>query len=223
MTRSSSERRLPGSVLLRLARWIFDETAYSVVVCPAIADLQQEVRDAGANRSRRIRAWWRGYVAFWRLVVVAPFALPSLTLDTGRPTLSFGRNGGGALVLLVTVLVAGTWPVFGGFAIAAVTGGLFLAIVMRVWHNRHPSTLGDTASGMSRRPEINFASIPVGGNAAGLIVAIGSVVIVFIGLPGLRWFLLIPIVAGSLLATTLFAWRTAHPPQRMAPNSIARR
>jgi hypothetical protein len=81
--------RLPGMLLLRIARLLFDESVRSRVVHPTIADLQAEVREAGTSRRRRLLARWRGYRAFWALVVVAPIAFWSwpVTPHTDRRAL----------------------------------------------------------------------------------------------------------------------------------------
>lgn len=224
MTHSARTPRLPGTLLLKAARIFFDEATLSSVVYPAIADLQQEVRDAGPSRTRRYLARWRGYRAFAVLVVIAPFAFArspvSGHLVTGLPE----WIGGATLVLLVTVLFASTWPFFGWFMTGAVIGGVFLAVAMRWWHNRHPSLIAQrdpvTAS---RIPEINLSSIPVAGNVGGLIFAAGSVVIVILGLPELRWFFLAAVGSGVLVAAGLFAWRRAHPTGVLPGNSLVAR
>jgi hypothetical protein len=57
--------RLPGTLLLAIARLLFDDSVLSRVVYPTIADLQEEVREAGTDPRRRLLARWRGYRAFW--------------------------------------------------------------------------------------------------------------------------------------------------------------
>ncbi len=221
MTSSTPDHRMPGTLLLHVARLIFDEPTLSSVICPAIADFQQELHDAAANRARRFTARRRACWAFSKLVVMLFASSPIGSRDAiGAPP----RAGGGALFLLVTVLVAGTWPFFGWFSAFAVIGGVLLAITMRWWHNRHPSVLGeaDPVKGM-RRPEINLSSIPVAGNVGGLIFAVGSIVIVILGLPELRWFSLAAVLSGVLVAGALFAWRRAHPSGMLPENSIVLR
>lgn len=224
MTHSTKDsRRLPGDLLLAIARLIFDEPTLSSIVCPAIADVQQELRDAGANRSGRMRARVRGYWAFCVLVAVAPF-VPTRSQTSRHVVAGRQRIGVGSLILLVAALSAGTWSVFGWFMISAVTSGIFLAIAMRWWHNRHPRVRLDVDHLTSRRlPEINFSAVPVAGDVAGLIFAVGSVVVVLIGLPELRWFFLAAIISGFLTAAALFAWHRAHPSEALPTISIARR
>jgi hypothetical protein len=56
------------------------------------------------------------------------------------------------------------------------------------------------------RPEINISKIPVGGGAAGLMIAL--IVIALIGIPATRLFLLGSVVLGVIVAFVL-RW-TAH-------------
>ena len=74
MTGSTSSPRVPGTTLLKIARRLFNENLLSAVVQPTIADLQREIADAGPDGFKRLRAQWRGYCAFWTLMLVAPFA-----------------------------------------------------------------------------------------------------------------------------------------------------
>jgi hypothetical protein len=60
-------------------------------------------------------------------------------------------------------------------------------------------------------PRINFSSTEVAGNIGGLIFAVGSVLIVVVGLPSVIWFLFTAIVAGCFVAWGLTMWRTSHP------------
>lgn len=49
-------------------------------------------------------------------------------------------------------------------------------------------------------PGINISKIPVGGGVAGLIIAVGIVIIALIGLPPTRWFLAGSLAAGAVVA-----------------------
>ena len=60
--------------LTRIARLFFDEDTMNRVVLPTLADLEHEVREAGDDARARRVARIRGYVAFWKLVVLSPFA-----------------------------------------------------------------------------------------------------------------------------------------------------
>jgi hypothetical protein len=116
------------------------------------------------------------------------------------------------LVLLVVLLVAASWPAFKLFIIGTIVVGLAAAAVLRQWNSRHPSTR--PAQSRSRAPEINFSSMPVAGDAAGLLFAIGSVVIVVVGMPGITWYLIGSLACGVLFAAAL---STARAMQRRQP------
>jgi len=133
-------------------------------------------------------------------------------------------RGGAAdplLTLLAVTLFAAIWSMFGWFVLAAVGGGVIMAILLRRWNTRHPSQLAPR----SQRPdaEINLSSIPVAGDFGGLLFVIGAIVTVLLGLPDIRWFVLGSVVVGAVLAAGLFAWRSSQA-SRLAPaNSILRR
>ncbi|HLG58817.1 MAG TPA: hypothetical protein VI485_25955 [Vicinamibacterales bacterium] len=224
MTGPLSDARLPGRLLLTLARVVLGEPALSTVITPAIADLQQEVLEAGASRTGRLRARARGYVALAKLMVMAPFLVAGSPDSGPFVTLMSGRSGGSAVVLLVPILCVAIWPMFGSFVTAATISGLLLAIILRWWHTRYPSSLAP-ADPMASRPaaEINLSSIPVAGDIGGLIFVVGSFVILLLGLPDLRWFVSMAMVAATVLAGGLFAWRSSHPSSASATNSILTR
>ena len=73
MTRAKSSR-VPGTTLLNIAQLLFSERLLSAVVQPTISDLQREVAEAGPGRVSRLRAQSRGYYAFWKVTLVAPFS-----------------------------------------------------------------------------------------------------------------------------------------------------
>lgn len=211
----------PGRVLIAVANYVFDEPARSRVALPAVADLQSEVAAAGAHRGRRVVARVRGYVAFWKLVIAAPLILPSSPMGGRLTTLMFGRSGGRALGLLVVALCAAIWPMFGWFVAAVMFGGGALAMVLHWWHDRHPSVLAPpTPLASLSHPEINLSSIPVAGDIGGLFFVVGSLMIVLVGLPDLRWFALGTVVAGGLLSRALLRWRASH---HDTPSSIVGR
>jgi hypothetical protein len=51
MTGSTNRPRLPGTILLKISRALFNEHLLSAVVEPTIADLQREIADAGRTAS----------------------------------------------------------------------------------------------------------------------------------------------------------------------------
>lgn len=219
MTTKDADRGAPGALMLAFARAIVDEPTFSTVVMPAVADFQRELHDAG-GRTGRLVARARGYAAFSRLLIVLLVVPP---VGSGAAHERRSAAGGNALVVLVALLMAATWPVFGWFTAFAALGGVAFAVTMRWWNNRHPALIIDVDPETGRRPEINLSRIPVGGNAGGLIFAVGSVVIVILGLPELRWFLLGAVLSGVCAAGALFAWRRSHPSGILPRNSIATR
>jgi hypothetical protein len=72
MTLPKRHPRLPGTTLLTIARPVFDQHHLATIVEPTIADLQQEIAAAGARRGARLRARWRGYRAFWTILLLSP-------------------------------------------------------------------------------------------------------------------------------------------------------
>ena len=54
MTGLTSHSHMPGRVLLKLAKAIFNQQALETVVIPVLADLQREVQEAGDNRTMGI-------------------------------------------------------------------------------------------------------------------------------------------------------------------------
>lgn len=72
---------MPGRWLLSLANVIFDHAVIVSVVEPTIADMRVEMLDA-RNVTRRLIARWRGYLAFWSLVAIAPLAFSQIARTT---------------------------------------------------------------------------------------------------------------------------------------------
>jgi len=101
MTGETPRRRLPGAWLEAIARAVFDEPALSHAALPTIADFQQEWSDAGGDRRRRWLARWRGYVAFWSLVLMAPIVFRAATAPSRTPASRARRVGVAFLALIV--------------------------------------------------------------------------------------------------------------------------
>ena len=222
MTASTSRPRTPGSRLLTIARWVFDPHILSAVVEPTIADFQQEMSDAGANRTGRLRARWRGYRAFWTLVLVAPFTSIDVPReDPGTPVLrpNLIRIGAG-LTALTLLVAAGPWPLV-AIAIMATIGGS-LAIAIHRWNRDHPANLPTPSERRTGTPQINFSSTEVAGNVGGLIFMIGTLFIATVGFPGVMGFLLAALVAGGLLARWLVAWHASHPRRGLPEGRFAK-
>ena len=125
-----------------------------------------------------------------------------------RTTSHVPPKDAGFLVLLVALLLAATWLFFKAFIVASAVAGALAAVLLRRWHTQHPSAL--PYSPRTRVPEINLSRIPVAGDAAGLMFAVGGVAVVIIGVPDLAWYFVSALVCAALLACVLFVWRSAH-------------
>jgi hypothetical protein len=215
--------RVPGTTLLKIARLLFNEHLLSAVVQPTIADLQREIADAGPNGLKRLRAEWRGYCAFWRLTLVAPFASwASPVAEAGAVAFpdAIARLAVGSVVVTLLAVVG---PVLGAWVAVVMAVGALLAILIHAWYDWHPSDIPTPAESQRRSPQINFSSTEVAGNIGGLIFVVGSVFIVAVGLPSVIWFLFAATVAGCLLAWALVAWHRSHPTWGLPENRIALR
>jgi hypothetical protein len=218
MTRRAQRSRDTAGLLVTLARVLFDEVTRSSVVYPAIGDMQHEMREAGDHRARRLAALCRGVWAFCKLVVLAPVISQSPVTGhvAAGPSAAQDRV---QVTLVAAFLVSGWWTLMGWFTLAPLAGAFLLAATMRWWHSRHPMAVRDSSGRLPA--EINFSSIPVGGDVGGLICVVGGLAILLIGLPSLRWFLVAALAAGILLACLLSRWHTSHPfsglSQRLVP------
>ena len=221
MTRLTPQRGLPGLRLLALARLIFDESVLNTVVHPTIADLQRELRDAGSNRSARLGAMWRGYRAFWTLVLFAPFAFWGAPMP-GRAPIAFPDLAARiAVTFIALTLVTLNDSALGIWAATVAVGGTCFAVAIHRWNSRHPLAVAIPAALMTPRgphllrphlfPEINMSAIPVGGDVGGMLFVLGSMLVVLTGLPIVRLFLLVAVVLGGLCAWALVAWHARHP------------
>lgn len=113
------------------------------------------------------------------------------------------------LALTASALLAALWSMFGWFVAAALTGGSLMAFLLRRWNTRHPSTLVPSPSpGPDAR--INMSSIPVGGDIGGFFFVVAALMIVLLGLPDVRWFVLASAVTAALFAYGVFTWRSRH-------------
>ena len=223
MSHSTSGPRVPGTALLKIARLLVNEHVLSAVVQPTISDLQREVAAAGPSRIKRLRAEWRGYRAFWTLMIVVPFAsFDPPASDAGAVAFrdAVARLAIGSIVVTLLAIMGAvlrTWV-----AVVLATGALF-AIVIHVWYERHPSAIPTSPQPQKGSPQINFSSTEVAGNIGGLIFVVGSVLIVAVGLPSLIWFLFAGTVAGGFLAWALVAWHASHPTSGLPENQIVLR
>jgi hypothetical protein len=209
-----------GTAFLRLARWAYSEETVQRVFYPAVADLQSELSEAGTSRLRKLVTRCRWAAALLLLLVVVGLTIPGAATDlTGAAVPR--RSSGWPLVLLAATLYGGTWQFFGWFVAAAVPAGCALAVAVHSWHNHNPIVMASSARGTgSRDPEINRSAIHVAGDIAGLMFAVGSVVIVLVGLPTLWWFVA-AVAIGSMMvaAARVLSQRTGH--SGAAVNSIS--
>jgi hypothetical protein len=197
MTAVTPNRRQPGERLVKLATLLFDEPTRSTFVIPALADYQQELGEAGTGALKRLTAHVRGYAAFARLVLAAPFIVPAAPMGSPVTTFVTGKYGGNMLLVLALALFAAIRPLFGWFAVAVVGLGIVLAIALRVWNTRHPNARGGAAD-----PLLSLLVVT-------LFAAIWSM---------FGWFVLAAVGGGVIMAIALRWWNSRHPSQ-LAPNS----
>ena len=223
MTGNSSGPRVPGTTLLTIARLLFNEHLISTVVQPTISDLQREIAAAGPRRFKRLRAQWRGYRAFWTVMLVAPLTFrPSPAQQAGAIAFpdAVARLAVGSIVVALLVIAG---PLLGAWVAAITAAGALFAIVIHAWYVRHPSDVAAPTEPTRRTPQINYSSTDVAGNIGGFIFVVGSVFIVAVGLPSVTWFLFVAAVAGSLLAWALVVWHASHPKRGLPENLIVLR
>jgi hypothetical protein len=190
MTAFTSNRQ-PGERLVRLATLLFDEPTRSTFVLPALADFQHELQDAAGNPARRFIAHVRGYAAFARLLLAAPFIVPAAPMGSPITTFVTGKYGGNLLLVLAVALFVAIRPWFGWFAIAVIALGVVVAIALRVWHTRHPGARGGAD------PLLSILAVA-------LFAAIWSM---------FGWFVLAAVAGGVIMAVALRRWNTRHPSQ----------
>jgi hypothetical protein len=199
--------KMPGRLMLRLVRRMFDDAALTKILEPAIADLQRETA-AAARGPALLVARVRGYFGLSKVIIVAAL-MPSA--GAGAPLLPvlLGLNGGFLVAVLTPLLFAATWPQFGFFTTGAVVAGLAFAFVVRSWNARHPITLARRRAAFGKDPEINISGIPVGGDFGGFLFVIASVVMMM-GLPDLRGFVVGATLVALFVACGLMLWRRSH-------------
>jgi hypothetical protein len=189
--------RQPGERLVKLATRLFDEPTRSRFVIPALADYQMELGEADGSAFKQLTAHVRGYAAFARLVLAAPFIVPSAPMGSPVTTFVSGKYGGNVLLVLALVLFAAIRPIFGWFAVLVIGLGIALAIAIRLWNNRHPGARGGAAD-----PLLTLLAVA-------LFAAIWSM---------FGWFVLAAVAGGVVMAIALRRWNTRHP-STVAPAS----
>ena len=179
--------------------------------------------NAGPNGHKRLRARWRGYRAFWTVMLVAPFVRwLSPAEDVGAVALpdAIARLAAGSIVVTLLAIVG---PGLDAWVAVITAVGTLFAILIHAWYDRHPSDIPIPTEPQWRSPQINFSSTEVAGNVGGLIFVVGSVFIVAISLPSVIWFLFAATAAGCVLAWALVTWHTSHPKRGLPENLIVLR
>jgi hypothetical protein len=187
------------TLFLHVARALFSAQTVSAVFLPALADCQAELREAQSPLERLV-TWSRWCGALAVLVLITPFSV-SIPSITDRAPLTRTANGGWFLMVVYPSLFVGAWACFQEFTAAALVAGGLLAVVLRAWNDQHPASMVlPSPRGGTLLVQINLAKIPVTGDAAGLMFAAGTVVIVVVGLPGLWPYFAAVGLVGMLLA-----------------------
>src|SRR5690349_2457740 len=108
-----------------------------------------------------------------------------LTSDTPSTAAPLTRSDSVFVLVLTLALAASSF--FTAFALAALVVGVLLSVVLHHYAVLDPNDQGTPAS-PDRLAGINIAAVRVGGDAGGLIFVVGSLAIVMLGLPSVRWF-----------------------------------
>jgi hypothetical protein len=205
---SIKNRRPPGTLFVKLARLIFAEEIVTTVVSAAVADFRHELEHAAVSCSSQFTVRLRWYWALVSLVIAVPMSTPTSPVSGHAHSVS-ALNGGWLLTLLVAALYIGTWRFFGSFAIAAACVGVAVAIVMRTWHNQHPSESVEPQWDAASPPvHINLSMIRVPGDGPGLVFAASTVLIVVLAFPELWWFFVCAALGSVLVAFGRFNRRS---------------
>jgi hypothetical protein len=138
MKNSSHKLCPPGAIFLRTACVLYADHAVSGVFQSAIADFQNELREAGSNRLAHLVVRCRWYWALLALLVATPFYV-SKSLRADQVALTRTIASGWLFVGLYALPFAGPWSCFREFMIAASAGGSVLACAMRAWNDRRSS------------------------------------------------------------------------------------
>jgi hypothetical protein len=128
-----------------------------------------------------------------------------LAPDTSSPAARLTRHDSVFLLVLAMTLLLAASTFFGPFALPALFLGLLFAVVLHRWDGE-PAGVMKTSDKLRLVP-MNFAEVHVGADAGGLIFVLGSLAILALGLPTLRWFLIGSVVMASIIATARIAWR----------------
>src|SRR6185436_16995234 len=93
-----------------------------------ISDLQREIAAAGPRRFTRLRAKWRGYRAFWTVMLVAPLTFERSPAQQAGAVAFPDAVARLALGSIVVVLVAIVGPLLGVWVAALTAAGALFDI-----------------------------------------------------------------------------------------------
>ena len=130
-----------------------------------------------------------------------------LTPDVPSSASRLTRSDSVFVLVLTLTLVLAASSFFVSFSLAALAFGVLLSVVLHRHADLHPGGPG-LPTPPDRPPVINIAAVRVGGDAGGLIFVLGSLAIVMLGLPSIRWFLIASLAAAAILAVARIAWTT---------------
>jgi hypothetical protein len=186
---------LPGTWLEAIARAVFDEPALSHAALPTIADFQQEWIDAGEDRRRCWLARWRGYVAFWSLMVMAPIVFRAAAIPSRPPSSRARRLGVAAIALIVVGAIGfsqldefwrewlfrqvpgGMWRTVGLITpVAFLAGPMAFALVLLRWRMAGPwnQSAGVSALMLFSLLSVTVAALSSGASVVGLFVGVAQ-------------------------------------------------
>ena len=133
-----------------------------------------------------------------------------LTPDTPFSTTRLTRHDSVLAFVLFAALLLATSSFFVVFAFAALFAGLLLSIALHYW-NGEPA---GSPYPHSQPAAINIAAVHIGGDTGGLIFVLGSVAILALGIPSLRWFLIASALVAAAIAMVR-VWIQGHRTRRI--------
>jgi hypothetical protein len=132
-----------------------------------------------------------------------------LPTDTPSPANRLTRHDSVFVLVLTLTLLLATSTFFGPFAWPAMVAGVLLSIALH--RGTGAPNIGEMPDKLRLVP-MNFAEVHVGADAGGLIFVLGSVAILALGLPTLRWFCIGSVTVAFFVAALRLAWN--QNPQR---------
>jgi hypothetical protein len=121
------------------------------------------------------------------------------------------HSGDVPLILLTVLLLVAAWPFFSEFALLSVLAATLLSVAVRIYHHHHPTHVVERRTIDRRLPQLNVSAIHIGGDAGGLIFTVGSLAIIILSVPTLRWFVIGSVACAAAIAAAVVAWRKTHP------------